>query len=164
MMLGNADAACMLFWPNIWYNNTKTNTSVVAMQVLHSDLAKASTRLFVQLAQSTVDEAVDFQKEQHQNRLRQEAAKQVVVGMAEMLKIANALPGDSALVKEQCQDLLDRQIRAQAEFAQLEDAAEKLEQQKQTFVARVAGFKNAVLKEVEGTLQAVMDSGLAGQS
>ena len=81
-----------------------------------------------------------------------------------MLKIASSLPGDSALVQEQCQDLLDRQKRAEAEVLQLEEAAEKLEQQKQRFVAQVAGFKDAVLKEVEDTLQAVMDSGLATQS
>ena len=162
-MLGNAGAACC-FGQTYGRTIQKTNSSVVAMQVLHSDLAKASTRLFVQLAQPTGGEAMDFQKEQHQNRLKQEAAKQVVVGMAEMLKIANALPGDSALVKEQCQDLLNRQIRAQAEVSQLEEAAEKLEQQKQTFIARVAGIKIAVLREVEGTLQAVMDSCLAPQA
>ena len=40
-------------------------------------------------------------QDQHQNRLKQKAAKQVVVGMAEMLKIANAFPGDSALVNRQ---------------------------------------------------------------
>ena len=131
--------------------------------MLHSDLAKASTRLFVQLAQAAVHEALDFQREQQQNRQKQTAAQQVVTGMAEMLKIANALPSESALVKEHCQDLLNRQSRAQAELTLLTESAQRLAQQSNTLISRVTGIKDAVIQEVNDTLQAVMDTGLAAQ-
>ena len=78
----------------------------------------------------------------------QETIRHEVLVLAEMLQVAEKLPADSGVIKEQCQSLMQERIELQVSLAQLIEAAEELTGKQCEVISSLLPDKEDIIRQV----------------
>ena len=101
---------------------------LVTMQAVCSELMQLHRHLLSEVMKSHESQLglSGYKAQVAANMSSQETIRHEVLVLAEMLQVAEKLPADSGVLKEQCQSLMQKRIELQVSLAALTEAADEL--------------------------------------
>ena len=123
---------------------------LVIMQAVCSELMQLNRHLLSEVMRSHESQLglSGYKAKVAANMSSQETIRHEVLVLAEMLQVAEKLPADSGVIKEQCQSLMQKRIELQVSLAQLIEAAEELTGKQCEVISSLLPDKEDIIRQV----------------